>query len=189
MQNDGIFRYISGLTITNMKQIVPKLSGIARWGLATLFAVAVTALALQASEPGKKAADWKLQDVNGKAVSLADFKGKVVILDFWATWCGPCVKEVPGFVELQKQYGPEGVVVVGVSLDDEGPKVVKKFMEKYSVNYPVVMYNNKVIKDYGNIQSIPTTFVIDRDGKIIFKHVGFTEKSVFESQIKSLLKK
>lgn len=158
-------------------------------------AVALLALALAAHSKaaedalsGKPAPAWKLKDVNGKTVQLADFKGKVVILDFWATWCGPCKIEIPSFVALQKQYHDQGLQVIGLSVDQGGPSVVKQFIPKLGINYPVVMANQEVQADYGNIQAIPTTFIINRQGVIVAKHVGVTQKAEFEKEIKPLLK-
>lgn len=131
---------------------------------------------------------WSLRDVNGKAVNSADFKGKVVILDFWATWCGPCRMEIPSFVELQKAYGDKGLAVVGVSLDEEGGRVVKPFMKQFAINYPIVMGDEKIVRAYGVIEGIPTTFVIDRQGKIVSKHIGYVDKAQFEREVKPLLK-
>jgi len=136
------------------------------------------------SEP---APAWKLQDINGKTVQLSDFKGKVVVLDFWATWCPPCRAEIPHFIELQKQYQSQGLVVIGVSLDQGGPGVVSSFAKQQNINYPIVMGTEDVAKAYGNIEAIPTTFVIDPNGNITGKHIGFTEKSVFEDEIKKVL--
>jgi thiol-disulfide isomerase/thioredoxin len=133
--------------------------------------------------------DWELKDLAGKTVKLSDFKGKVVILDFWATWCPPCRAEIPHFVELQKQYGDQGLVVIGMSLDEGGPNVVSSFAKEQGINYPVVIGNQDIATQYGGIEGIPTTFVIDGDGKIVSKHVGFTDKSVFEDEIKKLLPK
>ena len=155
-------------------------------------AVLTLAISFAASQPApaaepKTAPAWELKDLDGKAVKMSDFEGKVVILDFWATWCPPCRKEIPGFVELQKQYGDKGLVVIGVSLDEEGPSVVKRFNEQNNVNYPVVMGDEKVVKAFGGVEGIPTTFIIDRKGNIVKKHVGFAAKEVFEKEIKELL--
>lgn len=133
------------------------------------------------------APDWKLTDLSGKRVSFSDFRGKVVILDFWATWCAPCRVEIPHFVELQKQYGDKGLTVIGVSLDEQGPEIVKKFVKQLGVSYPIVIGNEKVAEAYGGIIAIPTTFVIDRQGRIVSQHMGYNDKATFEKEIQSLL--
>jgi peroxiredoxin len=99
----------------------------------------------------------------------------------------PCREEIPGLVELQKQYGDKGVVVVGLSLDQGGPELVKRFVERFKINYPVVMADEKIVKEFGSVEAVPTTFIIDREGRIAGKHIGFAEKAVFEREIKSLL--
>lgn len=134
-----------------------------------------------------KAPDFTLPDLNGKAFSLSELEGKVVILNFWATWCPPCVVEIPHFIDLYKEYKGQGLEVVGVSLDRGGVKVVKSFVEKNEMTYPVVIGNQKVAEDYGGIRGIPTTFVIDRQGYIVKKFVGYRDKNVFESVIQQLL--
>jgi thiol-disulfide isomerase/thioredoxin len=154
-------------------------------GLIAFDAERRSAAAAESSRPSAPA--WSLPDVNGKTVRSSDFKGKVVLLDFWATWCPPCRDEIPGFIELQEQYGDQGLVVVGVSLDEGGAAVVKRFMQRFKMNYPVVMGDEKVANDFGGIRGIPTTFVLDREGRIVSRHVGFAEKEVFEREIKGLL--
>lgn len=134
------------------------------------------------------APSWELQDTDGKTVHFSDFKGKVVILDFWATWCPPCRAEIPGLVDLQKQYEKQGLAVVGVSVDRDGAAVVKAFAQKVGMNYPVVLADQKVVQAFGGIEAIPTTFVIDRQGHIVKEHVGFAEKNEFENEIRPLLK-
>ena len=134
------------------------------------------------------APEWQLKDPDGQPVALSDFKGKVVILDFWATWCPPCRAEIPGFVALQKQYAAQGLTVVGVSLDTTGASVVKSFMQHLGMNYPVVIGDEKIAADYGGISAIPTTFVIDRNGNIVTSHQGYASQVVFESEIRPLLK-
>jgi len=156
-----------------------------------LFATALLCLSFNpvasfAKESGAAPA-WELKDLEGKTVKSSDFKGKVVILDFWATWCPPCRAEIPHFVDLQKTYGDKGLTVIGVSLDEGGPKVVKEFSQKFKVNYPMVMGNDKIVSDYGGVEGIPTTFVIDRQGRIVNKHVGYADKETFEKEIKPLL--
>jgi peroxiredoxin len=139
------------------------------------------------SPGGKAAPSFTLQDLNGKPVSLSDFKGKVIVLDFWATWCPPCVMEIPHFIELYEQYKDQGFAMVGISLDSQGVSVVKSFVRKYQVNYPILMTDGQVDKAYGGITYIPTTFVIDSAGNIRQKYIGYQEKAVFETDIKALL--
>jgi len=136
---------------------------------------------------GKPAPAFTLQDLNGKNVSLADLRGKVVVLDFWATWCPPCVKEIPHFIELYEQYKDKGLAILGISLDREGVGVVEAFVQKYQIKYPIMMTDGKVDKAFGGIPSIPTTFLIDSAGNISKKYVGYNSKAVFEADIKKLL--
>jgi len=135
----------------------------------------------------KPAPGWELQDLKGKTIRSADFKGKVVILDFWATWCPPCRAEIPGFIELQKKYQVQGLAVVGVSVDQAGSGAVKSFAEKMGMNYPVVLADAKIADAFGGIAGIPATFIIDRAGRIVKQHLGFTEKAEIETEIKPLL--
>jgi thiol-disulfide isomerase/thioredoxin len=152
------------------------------------FAIAACVLATftQAAEAAKAPA-WELSDPDGKPVKSSDFAGKVVILDFWATWCPPCKAEIPGFVELQEKYRDKGLVIVGVSLDEQGPAVVKPFMQQFQINYPIVMGDEKTAQDFGGVTAIPTTFIIDKAGNIVKKHVGFAPKENFEKEITPLL--
>jgi peroxiredoxin len=158
-----------------------------------LLAAFVGWTSLSATQPqptaGAPAPAWKLQDVNGKTVSSADFKGKVVILDFWATWCSPCRAELPGFIELQKEHGKDGLAIIGASVDGAAEiAAVKKFAEKFGVNYPVVLADEETVRAFGGVDAIPTTFVIDREGRIVSRHVGFAEKAELEKEIKRLLR-
>jgi cytochrome c biogenesis protein CcmG/thiol:disulfide interchange protein DsbE len=135
----------------------------------------------------KPAPSFTLPDLNGNKVSLSDFKGKVVILDFWATWCPPCVKEIPHFIELYNEYKNQGLTIVGISVDRQGVGIVKAFNKKYKINYPILMADSQVAHAYGNIRSIPTAFVIDPSGKIRYMYIGYRDKAVFEADIKALL--
>ena len=140
-----------------------------------------------ATDQSIAAPSWQLKDVNDKTIRSADFKGKVVILDFWATWCAPCRMEIPGFIALQKKYAQQGLVVVGASVDEGGASMVKQFMEKLGMNYPVVLADEKMQDQFGGIEAIPTTFIIDRTGRIVKRDFGFTDKDEFEQEIKPLL--
>ena len=121
-------------------------------------------------------------------ISSEQFKGKVVVVDFWATWCAPCRSEMPGYVALQKQYGPDGLVIIGVSTDQDGPAVVKAFIQKYGISYQVVMSNSDVEAAFGGMDAIPTTFLIDRAGMIRDKKVGAEPTASYEKRILALLK-
>ncbi len=138
-------------------------------------------------EVGSEAPAFTLADLDGKAVSSEAFKGKVVILDFWATWCPPCKAEIPHFVRLQSKYRGQGLEVVGLALDAGGAKDVRPFAEDHGVNYTMLIGNEDVTKAYGNITMIPTTFVIDRNGKIRHRFVGQVGPEVFEQAIQPLL--
>ena len=131
---------------------------------------------------------WTLQDVDGKAVSSDQLKGKVVVLDFWDTWCGPCRSEIPGYVALQKKYADAGLVVVGVSLDRGGPQVVKKFVQDEKVAYMIVMGDDKTADAFGGVEAIPTTFIIDREGTVRFRKEGAMAHEEFEEILKPFLK-
>jgi DsbE subfamily thiol:disulfide oxidoreductase len=147
-----------------------------------------TAADVHPVESGKPAPDWELEDLDGKTVRSSDFKGKVIILDFWATWCPPCRAEIPGFVELQKKYQGQGLRIVGVSVDQASSDTVKSFAQKSGINYPVVLADTNVVTAFGGIDGLPTTFIIDGNGHIVKRHLGFTETSEIESEIKPLLK-
>lgn len=143
--------------------------------------------AAAADRDGRKAApNFSLTDASGKRVRISDFKGHVVILDFWATWCHGCKTEIPWFMEFQNRYRQSGLAVLGVAMDDEGWKIVRPFFEKSGMNYTVVVGNEAVAKLYG-LDSMPMTVVIDRKGKIAAVHVGLVEKDAFEKEIQDLL--
>src|SRR5262249_12856342 len=125
---------------------------------------------------GEAAPAFELANLDGKKVRLADLKGKVVLVNFWATWCGPCLLEIPWFIEFQKQYGPKGLEVVGISMDEEGPSVVKPFVAKHEMNYTVVMGNDKTPDLFGGLPGYPVTFVVDRRGNFYSKHLGLVNK-------------
>jgi peroxiredoxin len=136
---------------------------------------------------------FALENAEGQSVSLADFKGKVVILNFWATWCGPCRREIPDFIELQKEYGSKGLQIIGVSVDQEGWKVVTPFVAQNGLNYPVLLYTEAVYNAYQQLVSaeeqgaIPCTFIIGKDGTIRKHLVGSADRATFEGMIKPLL--
>ncbi len=132
------------------------------------------------------APDLSLTDLSGQKLNLSEYKGKVILLDFWATWCGPCRIEIPGFVDLQNRYRDQGFVVIGISMDD-GPEPVREFYREYRMNYRVALGDDKLGELFGGIFGLPTTFLIGRDGRVYAKHVGATDISVFEEEVKKLV--
>jgi peroxiredoxin len=141
----------------------------------------------RAINPSKDAPDFALKNAAGNRLSLSDYKGKVVVLNFWATWCGPCKVEIPWFIDLQKRYEAQGFTVLGVSMDEEGWSVVSPYVAQQKINYPIVVANEDVNMRYGGIEALPTTFVIGRDGKVAYVHAGLITKAEYEKEIAELL--
>jgi peroxiredoxin len=137
---------------------------------------------------GSKAPEFALKSINGKNIRLADYKGKVVILDFWATWCPPCRKGIPDLVSIQKEF-PKDVVIIGISLDTDTKMEVPAFVKSQGINYPIVFGTEALVKQYGGVEGIPTTFVIDKKGNIADIHVGLVPKVQFTDKVKELLRK
>lgn len=134
----------------------------------------------------REAPDFTLPLLEGGQLRLSSYRGKVVLLDFWATWCVPCREETPHFVELQQKYGGRGLQIIGVSMDDS-PDPVHTFYNQFHMNYPVVMGTADVASTYGGVLGLPIAFVIERDGRIYAKHIGATDAAVFETELSKLL--
>ena len=147
----------------------------------------VSAASVKPDKERKAAPEFTLKDAEGKMVHLSDYKGKVVLLDFWATWCGPCKIEIPWFVEMQRRNKDRGFEVIGVAMDDEGWEVVKPFASQVGINYRLIMGNDQTAQAYGGVDALPTTFLIDRTGKIAATHVGLSSKKDFENGVEELL--
>ena len=132
--------------------------------------------------------DFTIKDVDGNDVPLSSYKGKVVLLNFWATWCGPCKAEIPGFVRLQEKYRDKGLVIVGYSVDDTAAKA-KAYASEYKMNYPILLGEGReeVQDAYGPIWGIPASFIISKDGKVCRKHMGIAPEAVFEKEVAALL--
>ena len=134
----------------------------------------------------RPAPDFTLPQLSGQKLTLSAYRGKIVLLDFWATWCEPCRAETPHFVDLQNKYGDQDLQIIGVSMDDT-PDPVHDFYQQFKMNYPVVMGNANIGELYGGVLGLPIAFLIDRNGQIRAKHMGATDVFVFEREIGSLL--
>lgn len=152
--------------------------------LVLLFTAVVTTSALAQ----RKAPDVTFKTADGKTYDLSKLTRKVVIVNFWATWCGPCRKEIPDFIEFYKSYKEKGVEILGVSLDREGWEKVTPFLKQNPINYPVVLGNGDIAGKFSNFNAIPTTFIIDKSGKIVDEHTGVMTRSQLEAKVKPLLK-
>ena len=127
-----------------------------------------------------------LQDLDGNVVSTAAWQGKVVLLNFWATWCPPCREEIPILVQLSKKY-KEDLLVIGISVDDGPPAEVREFARRIGVNYPIVMRSRELIAEYGGVPALPTTFLINKEGRVVQKHEGLFSPGLYETEVRALL--
>jgi peroxiredoxin len=142
---------------------------------------------VSAVEPGKTAPDFVLSNSKGERLRLSAYKGKVVLLNFWATWCGPCKTEIPWFVDFETQFQTRGFTVLGVSMDEDGWKVINPYVADHKINYPIVLANEEVNELYGGIEALPTTLLIGKDGKVAFLHAGLISREEYEKEIRQLL--
>jgi thiol-disulfide isomerase/thioredoxin len=137
--------------------------------------------------PATLAPDFSLESLDGKTLRLSDLRGKAVLLNFWATWCGPCKIEMPWFVELQDEYAGQGLQIVGVAMDDASKQDIAKFAKDMGVNYPILIGKESVGDQYGGVPALPESFLIGRDGKIVDKILGLRGKAEIEDSIKKAL--
>jgi len=149
--------------------------------------VFVVLVACQSKADEAKAPNFSLLNLQGDLVSLSDYKGKVVLLNFFATYCPPCRIEMSDFVELQRKYGPKGFVVLAISVDQNPHIVLPRFVEAMRLNFPVLIATSKVLEDYGDIYALPVTFIIDRDQKIMKRFLGMVTKDMVEPLIEKAL--
>ncbi len=156
--------------------------GIAGW----LLLLPLTTATFGQPAARSAAPDFALRDAGGAIVKLSDYKGKVVLLDFWATWCGGCKQEIPWYLEFDKKYRGEGLAAIGVAMDDEGWKTVKPYLAEHPISYPIVIGGDEVIHAY-HVTNLPVTLLIDRDGRIADSHVGVVDKNAWEAEIQKLL--
>jgi peroxiredoxin len=175
---------------------------VRQFTILALIVVAATSVLLfsrtrQASSPAhanvktdsdrKPAPNFTLKDASGASVELSSYRGKVVLLNFWATWCGPCELEIPWFVEFEQQYRSKGFEVVGVSMDDDGWPAVKPFIAAKKINYRILLGDDSVTQLYGGVDALPTSFMIDRNGRIAAVHVGLAGKDEYSNEIQTLI--
>jgi len=132
------------------------------------------------------APEFTLEDLKGSKISLSDMNGKVVFLNIWATWCGPCKREIPDFIEMYEQYKDKGLEIIGISVDEISPSRVLQFTEKYKINYPVAMTTAKINRDYGPFRAVPVTIIIDKNGKIRHRQIGQVNKKFVETWFTAL---
>ena len=137
---------------------------------------------------GNFAPNFTVSQLRGAPLELATYRGRVVLLDFWATWCEPCRQEIPQFITLQRKYGPDGLQIIGVSMDDT-PEPVRDFCKQFDMNYPVVMGNANIGELYGGVLGLPIAFLIGRDGRIDAKHIGAVDIPLMEKEIMKLLQR
>lgn len=143
--------------------------------------------AIAGAQSRKPAPDLTLTDSKGASLQLSQYRGKVVLLNFWATWCHGCKEEMPWYMEFADKYKKNGLAVIGVAMDDDGWQSVKPFIEAKKVNYPIVVGNENLARQYGGVEEMPVTFLIDRHGNIATSHTGMVDKDACESQIRTLL--
>ena len=135
----------------------------------------------------QQAPDFTLRDAEGRAVKLSDYRGKVVLLNFWATWCGPCRIEIPWFMQFEKEFKDRGFAVLGISMDDDGWDAVKPYVQRMRVNYRMLLGDSMVSDLYGGVDSLPTSFMIDRQGRVARVHIGLVSRSEYQNDINALL--
>jgi peroxiredoxin len=152
----------------------------------SLFAGRITATPAPLSQT---APDFTLEDAGGAKIRLSDYQGKVVLLNFWATWCPPCKAEIPWFEEFQRTYAGQGLVVIGISMDGDGWKAVRPYMDATKINYRVAIGDAPLAGRYGGVESLPETLLIDREGRIAARHAGIVSKSDYEGELVQLLKR
>jgi thiol-disulfide isomerase/thioredoxin len=147
----------------------------------------VVALAALLASCSSEAPNFSLKTAKGETIELQDFQGKVVVINFWASWCPPCRAEIPGLQEVYRKYRPKGLEIVGISLDRDGWKAVSPLVRDMNIEYPVVLGDNDVANAYGGIRAIPTTIIVDRDGKIVDRVTGFLDRRQFEDEIREII--
>ena len=171
-----------------------KIRTIVAWSALLVGALAITytwapsrGKEMIAPELRQPATEFTLKDASGATVNLSDYKDKVVLLNFWATWCGPCELEIPWFIDFEKTYKDRGFAVLGVSFDDEGWTAVKPYVERRKTNYRVLLGTEDMPEVYWDLEAIPTTLLLDKQGRVAVTHRGLVSKQTYEDGIRQLL--
>jgi peroxiredoxin len=171
----------------NRRQLLGFALGPAPLALLSSCTVETTRASVKPKEKRNKAPEFELKDGSGATVKLADYRGKVVLLNFWATWCGPCKVEIPWFIDFEQRFKSKGFAVLGIAMDEEGWEIVKPYLAEKKVNYRVVIGNDTTANLYGGVESLPTSFILDREGRIARVHIGLVSKKEYENDITTLL--
>jgi cytochrome c biogenesis protein CcmG/thiol:disulfide interchange protein DsbE len=167
----------------------PASRGIAQRCVGACESLFVNRATMPQVSPSQTAPDFSLKDASGADIRLSDYKGKVVLLNFWATWCPPCKAEIPWFEDFQRTYGAQGLVVIGISMDEDGWQAVRPYMHAAKIDYRVAIGDDALAQKYGGVESLPETLLIDRDGRVGARHVGIVSKSDYEGEIVRILAK
>jgi peroxiredoxin len=170
--------------------IARKLWRLAPWLVAGVLLIVIVRQVYPSVDLGVAAVpapDFELLDLDGELFRLSDHRGKVLVLNFWATWCPPCRAEIPSFIRLQNEFREEGVLFVGISLDEEGAEAVAPFADARAINYPLLMHGHRAAAAYGGVGAIPTTILVDRAGRVRFRHEGFLLPQALRPAIRALI--
>ncbi|HUS19598.1 MAG TPA: TlpA disulfide reductase family protein, partial [Terriglobales bacterium] len=178
MKRNAIVLIVVAFTVAAMIYSTAKRSRDAALGGAKLVA---------ADNIGKAAPEFELATLDGKLVKLSDYKGRPVLVNFWATWCGPCKIEMPWFIDLKKKYESQGFEIIGIAMEDTENEKIAEFVKEMGVNYVILKGKNAVADAYGDVQGLPTSFYIDREGKIVAQHAGLVSRSTIEDDVKVAL--
>lgn len=168
-------------------------NGSVGWGMALALGMALTvacgapATPRKATGSGGNIPEVELTGLDGAAIRLADAKGRVVLVNFWATWCAPCREEIPDFNDLYAAYREQGLDIVAISMDDEGEEVVRPFVQENGMRYPVAIGSDEVAEAFGGVVGFPTTFLIDREGKVVDSWVGAIPRRILEEKLQALI--
>lgn len=161
---------------------------LSRFAGALLLVVCMSLIHTGSLQAAARMPDFVLKSaVDGADVDSRSFSGKVLLISFFATWCPPCIEEIPTFIELQKNYAKDGFSVIGLSVDQGGPTVVANLVSKKDINYPVLMADNETMENFGGVYGVPVSFLVNMEGNVVKKYPGYVPKSILQKDILSIL--